>query len=216
MPEFNLFVIGDGEVGKSTFIKMYDGWFHPKYKQTLGFELHPMVFNTTRGEIKFNVYDTVGQAEILDHADYCEADCAIVMFDVTRSGTFFNVQRWSADVICASGKEDLPVLIVGNKCDLKDEREVFQDRIEHMEVSAMFSGYKYVAPFEHLARILLGDDELTIVEAQPSSSSPPPSPLVPADETFLRLLETDEDFAKAYAEAAAASLPTLCDDEEDL
>ena len=137
-----------------------------------------MVFNTTRGEIKFNVYETMGQEVTLDPFDYMEADCAIVMFDVTRFRTCYNVQHWSSNVVRASRKENLRVLIVRNKCDLEDKRQFFQDHFEsdlvsppYMEVSAMISDWKCVAPLECLAQILLGDDELKFVEGQ---TYPPP------------------------------------------
>ena len=55
-------LIGDGGVGKTTFIKRHlTGEFEKKYVATMGAEVHPMNFFTTHGEIKLDVWDTAGQ-----------------------------------------------------------------------------------------------------------------------------------------------------------
>ena len=61
-PEFKLILVGDGGVGKTTFVKRHlTGEFEKKYVATLGVEVHPLNFHTNRGAIKFNVWDTAGQ-----------------------------------------------------------------------------------------------------------------------------------------------------------
>jgi small GTP-binding protein len=61
-PEFKLILVGDGGVGKTTFVKRHlTGEFEKKYVATLGVEVHPLQFHTNRGPIKFNVWDTAGQ-----------------------------------------------------------------------------------------------------------------------------------------------------------
>ena len=37
------------------------GEFEKKYVATLGVEVHPVMFQTNRGKIQFNVWDTAGQ-----------------------------------------------------------------------------------------------------------------------------------------------------------
>ena len=61
-PEFKLILVGDGGVGKTTFVKRHlTGEFEKKYVATLGVEVYPLLFHTNRGPIKFNVWDTAGQ-----------------------------------------------------------------------------------------------------------------------------------------------------------
>merc|ERR1712153_211144 len=64
--EFKLVLVGDGGVGKTTFVKRHlTGEFEKKYIATLGVEVHPMPFFTSKGQIKFNVWDTAGQESLI-------------------------------------------------------------------------------------------------------------------------------------------------------
>ena len=63
--EFKLVLVGDGGVGKTTFVKRHlTGEFEKKYIATLGVEVHPMPFHTSKGQILFNVWDTAGQEKL--------------------------------------------------------------------------------------------------------------------------------------------------------
>ncbi len=49
-------------IGKTTFVKRHKtGEFEKKYNATVGVEVHPISFQTNRGLIVFNVWDTAGQ-----------------------------------------------------------------------------------------------------------------------------------------------------------
>lgn len=59
---FKLVLLGDGGVGKTTFVKRHlTGEFEKKYIATLGVEVHLLKFYTNFGTILFNVWDTAGQ-----------------------------------------------------------------------------------------------------------------------------------------------------------
>ena len=85
-PFLKLVLVGDGGVGKTTFVKRHlTGEFEKKYIPTLGVEVHPMSFHTSKGEYTFDVWDTAGQEKFggLRDGYYVGGKCGIIMFDVS-------------------------------------------------------------------------------------------------------------------------------------
>ena len=170
--EFKLVLCGDGGKGKTTFLKRHlTGEFEKRYIATLGVEVHPMVFFTSRGKIRFQVWDTAGQEKLACLRDgyYIGADCAIIMFDVCSRVTYKNVTKWYKELtrVC----EGIPIVLVGNKVDVADRkvkaRQILFPRkhgIQYYDISAK-SNYQFEKPFLWLLRKLTGDPNLTLVEA---------------------------------------------------
>ncbi|EJW01832.1 small GTP-binding protein domain [Edhazardia aedis USNM 41457] len=128
-------IIGDGGVGKTSFVKRFigDGDFSRAYKATIGVETNFLYFQTTTGHtILFEVWDTAGQ-EInsgLSDIYYIGADGFIVFFDVTSRITHKSVKTWICKAEGANqGKQNLPIVVVGNKVDLMRERKVKADNV---------------------------------------------------------------------------------------
>lgn len=91
IPTFKLVLIGDGGVGKTTFVKRHiSGEFEKKYVATIGVEVRPINFMTNRGPICFHIWDTAGQEKFggLRDGYYIQGKCAIIMFDVTSRITY--------------------------------------------------------------------------------------------------------------------------------
>ncbi len=169
--KFKLVLIGDGGVGKTTFTKRHDtGHFQKPYIPTKGAQVTTIVFNTNLGKIAFDIWDTAGQEKFgeLRECYYIEANCAIIMFDLTSRDTYRNVNKWYQDFtkVCPS----VPICLVGNKADVKD-RKVKANQIgfhrkrnlQYYDISAK-SNYQFEKPFIYLLRQLLGDPNVTLTE----------------------------------------------------
>jgi GTP-binding nuclear protein Ran len=162
-----LVLVGDGGVGKTTFVKRHQtGEFEKKYIPTMGVQVSQLQFETTRGSLVYNIWDTAGQERFggLREGYYLQADCAIIMFDVTSPATYRNVTTWHRDLtrVCPN----IPIVLVGNKIDVRDrkvpaKRVTFhkKNNMRYFEVSAK-SNYHYEMPFLSLARQLTGDANL--------------------------------------------------------
>ncbi|CAF1049754.1 unnamed protein product [Rotaria sordida] len=211
VPQFKLILVGDGGVGKTTFVKRHlTGEFEKKYEATVGVNVHPLNFSTNLGEIIFNVWDTAGQEKFggLRDGYYIGGQCAIIMFDVTSRITYRNVPNWHKDLIRVC--ENIPIVLCGNKVDVKDRKLkaksiTFHRRnsMQYYDISAR-SNYNFEKPFLWLARKLAGNDNLQFVAA---ITLPPPE--IHMDEEMLRKYEEE------LKQAASYPLPEN-DDDDDL
>ena len=171
-PEFKLVLVGDGGVGKTTFVKRHlTGEFEKRYIATLGVEVHPMPFFTSHGQVVFNVWDTAGQEKLggLRDGYYIGGNCGIIMFDVCSRITYSNVPKWYKDLtrVC----EAIPIVLVGNKVDVRDRKVKAKQitfhrkkNLQYYDISAK-SNYQFEKPFVWLLRRMVNDQNLTLVEA---------------------------------------------------
>jgi len=209
IPQFKLVLVGDGGVGKTTFVKRHkSGEFEKKYVATLGVEVHPLTFYTNLGPITYNVWDTAGQEKFggLRDGYYVSGKAAIIMFDVTTRITYKSVNVWHRDLtrVC----ENIPIVLVGNKCDVKDRKvkpkhitfHRKKPNIQYYDISAK-SNYNFEKPFLWITRKLTGNPTVRFV------SEPAYGP---------KEVEMDPNLIKQYdqefMEAANAPLP----DDDDL
>ncbi|KAK3083597.1 hypothetical protein FSP39_000028 [Pinctada imbricata] len=209
MPTFKLVLVGDGGVGKTTFVKRHlSGEFEKKYVATLGVEVHPLQFHTTRGNLVFNVWDTAGQEKFggLRDGYYIQGQCAIIMFDVTSRVTYKNVPNWHRDLVRVC--ENIPIVLCGNKVDIKERKVkakaiVFHRKknLQYYDISAK-SNYNFEKPFLWLARKLCGDPNLEFA-AMPALAPPE----VQLDKAQIQQYEQELQSAQEVA---------LPDDDEDL
>ena len=206
---FKLVLVGDGGVGKTTFVKRHrTGEFEKKYVATIGVEIHPLRFSTNYGQIVFSCWDTAGQECFggLRDGYYIQAKCAIIMFDVTSRQSYKNVPNWYRDLVRVCG--NIPVVLCGNKVDEK-ERKVKPKQIifhrkknlQYYDISAK-TNYNYEKPFLYLARKVTNQQNLSLVE---------PVALFPPVECSLDKA-TLKQYELQLEEAASMPLP---DDDED-
>lgn len=109
------------------------------------------------------MWDTAGQERYrsITKQFFRKADGVVVMYDITDEQSFTAVRQWLTSVQEGAG-EDIPIMLLGNKTDKENEREV-QTRVGEKlakdcqlifyECSAC-SGQNVVDSLVHLARIL--------------------------------------------------------------
>ena len=172
--EFKITLIGDGGVGKTTWIKRHmTGEFEKNYNATLGVEIQQLTFSTNVGQIVFNIWNTAGQEKFSELAAgyYTESDAAIIMFDIGSTVTFKNVPIWLKEFkeIC----KDVPIVIVGNKIDIKEQKVSLVDRGSMTKISDHYydisakSCYNFEKPFLWLARKFTNNRDLEFIPSPP-------------------------------------------------
>jgi len=119
-------IIGDASVGKSNLLLRYVySTFKEEYKLTIGVEFGEKTEILNGKGYKIQIWDTAGQEEFrsITRTYYKNSVCAIVVYDITRRETFDNVLAWIEDCKNNSPKTVF-IVLVGNKCDLEDDRQV--------------------------------------------------------------------------------------------
>jgi small GTP-binding protein len=119
-----LIVLGEANVGKTSIL---DQWLHHNFCRetppTIGAGLSTVDLQVNGNAQTFNIWDTAGTPQFRSVVPmYCrQAAIAVIVFDLTALGTFEKVEAWHEFV----RETAEPVfLLVGNKLDLRDDRDV--------------------------------------------------------------------------------------------
>ncbi|XP_025066051.1 ras-related protein Rab-3A [Alligator sinensis] len=127
---FKILIIGNSSVGKTSFLFRYaDDSFTPAFVSTVGIDFKVKTIYRNDKRIKLQIWDTAGQERYrtITTAYYRGAMGFILMYDITNEESFNAVQDWSTQIKTYSW-DNAQVLLVGNKCDMEDERVVSSER----------------------------------------------------------------------------------------
>ncbi|CAA0836528.1 Ras-related protein RABA5a [Striga hermonthica] len=123
---FKIVLVGDSAVGKSNLLSRFArDEFYPNSKSTIGVEFQTQKMNISGKEVKAQIWDTAGQERFraVTSAYYRGAVGALLVYDISRRQTFESIGRWLNELQTYSDMNVVTIL-VGNKSDLKDAREV--------------------------------------------------------------------------------------------
>ena len=122
--DIKLITLGNSTVGKSSFmIKYIDNSFTFNYTTTLGVDFKQKKIKLKNGkDVRLRIFDTAGQERYraVSASFIKKADGVILMYDISDLDSFEAVDNWIKS-IKDIGKEKLPIILVGNKCDLSDD-----------------------------------------------------------------------------------------------
>ena len=144
---FKIIIIGDLASGKTNILSKYlTNTFEPNSTPTIGVEMKVKDFKIKEDLVKAQFWDTAGQEKYdsLTTSYYKGAKGALIVYDITQKSSFDKIESLLKKLRDNSNK-NVSVILVGNKCDLKDNREVLKEdgeelakklKIKFMEVSA--------------------------------------------------------------------------------
>jgi small GTP-binding protein len=161
MKPFKVVLVGDSGVGKTCIAdRAVSNTFSAESSPTVGAVLLPL--HTPAGtDVTFELWDTAGQERYHTLLPlYCRgAAAAVICLDLSRRSTFESVGEWVKSIKHDAGG-DCEIVLLGNKADLVDQRDLRLDEAENaafqfgidffMEVSAK-TGQGINAFFERLA-----------------------------------------------------------------
>ena len=123
---FKIVLIGDSSVGKTNILSKYiSDEYDPDTQATIGVELSTKNYTFDNNEVKVQIWDTAGQEKYrsITSSYYKGAHGCLLVYDITRKVTFENIDKWLAEIKLSSNNE-INMVLIGNKCDLEDKREV--------------------------------------------------------------------------------------------
>lgn len=135
---FKLLLIGNSGVGKSCILMRYaDNSFTENFFNTIGVDFKIKTISLHDQVIKMQIWDTAGQDRFrtLTSSYYRGAHGIIIVYDVTNRDSFDNVRIWMQEIE-KFASENVNKLLVGNKSDLEEQREVTYD--EGVELAKKF------------------------------------------------------------------------------
>ncbi|KAI4151341.1 MAG: hypothetical protein LQ340_003564 [Diploschistes diacapsis] len=126
LKKFKLVFLGEQSVGKTSLITrfMYDS-FDNMYQATIGIDFLSKTMYLEDRTVRLQLWDTAGQERFrsLIPSYIRDSSVAVVVYDISSLKSFQNTRKWVDDVRGERGN-DVIIVLVGNKTDLNDKREV--------------------------------------------------------------------------------------------
>jgi len=130
MREYKLVVLGSGGVGKSALtVQFVQGIFVERYDPTIEDSYRKQVEIDSQ-HCMLEILDTAGTEQFTAMRDlYMKNGQGFVLaYSITSMGTFNDLHEIRDQILKVKDSEDVPIILVGNKCDLEEEREVGRDQ----------------------------------------------------------------------------------------
>lgn len=130
---FKILFLGDTSVGKTSLLLRYtENEFNSEGVPTLGVDVKYKYISFQNKKIRLDLWDTAGQERFRGIAKnyFRGAHGIIFVCDVTSKPTFVTLKNWIKDAKNNVSKDMTEMIIVGNKIDKIEEREIPQKTIE--------------------------------------------------------------------------------------
>ncbi|XP_069387055.1 GTP-binding protein Rab-3D-like [Paralichthys olivaceus] len=141
---FKLLIIGNSSVGKTSFLFRYaDDSFTSAFVSTVGIDFKVKTIYRNDKRVKLQIWDTAGQERYrtITTAYYRGAMGFLLMYDITSEDSFCAVQDWATQIKTYSW-DNAQVVLVGNKLDLEEERQVQTEDAQRLSAELGFQFFE--------------------------------------------------------------------------
>ena len=162
---FKVLLLGNSDVGKSSLLLRYvDSVWNDAFVSTIGVDFKVKTLTINEKKVKMQIWDTAGQERFRTVVStyFRGAHGILLLYDVTNRDSFKNLESWLIEIE-KNAKEKVLKILIGNKCDLTDDREITSDEgkafalrngMEFMETSAKMNTNVSEA-FETLGKLMI-------------------------------------------------------------
>ncbi|KAK2842290.1 hypothetical protein Q5P01_012490 [Channa striata] len=133
---FKLLLIGDSGVGKTCLLfRFSEDSFNTTFISTIGIDFKIRTIELDGKRVKLQIWDTAGQERFrtITTAYYRGAMGIMLVYDICNEKSFENIKNWIRNIE-EHASSDVEKMILGNKCDMTDRRQVSKDRGEKLAI----------------------------------------------------------------------------------
>jgi Ras-related protein Rab-1A len=124
---FKVLIVGESGVGKSCLLLRFtEGVFIENYISTIGVDFKIRTINQDGVVVKLQIWDTAGQERFraITKSYYHGSHGIVIVYDITDRKSFEKIADWFTQIQQSEPNEDSCKILIGNKSDLNDKREV--------------------------------------------------------------------------------------------
>jgi small GTP-binding protein len=117
-------LIGDSNVGKTSIMRQFcHRKFHEKEHTTVGLDYGERIINISDKNVLIQLWDTAGQERFrnLTPSYYRSAMGILLVYSVTDKSSFNSIEIWMKQ-IKQFAVENIPILVLSNKADVKEKQ----------------------------------------------------------------------------------------------
>nr|XP_005553215.2 ras-related protein Rab-44 isoform X2 [Macaca fascicularis] len=166
---FHVIFLGDSNVGKTSFLHLlHQNSFATGLTATVGVDFRVKTLLVDNKCFVLQLWDTAGQERYhsMTRQLLRKADGVVLMYDITSQESFGHVRYW-LDCLQDAGSDGVVILLLGNKMDCEEERQVSTEAGQQLarELGVSFGecsaalGHNILEPVVNLARSLRMQEE---------------------------------------------------------
>lgn len=131
-PVLKFVLVGESGTGKSSLLlRFVEDSFSASFIATIGIDFKVKQVVLSGKKVKIQVWDTAGQERFktITKAYYRGAEAIILVYDTTDKHSFNKLENWIGDIEGGITHDPIRIL-VGNKCDMAEMRQIQKEEGE--------------------------------------------------------------------------------------
>ena len=126
-------LLGDAAVGKTSLRRHFMGQsFSSQHLMTIGADFSTTQIDIGDDHLTYQIWDIAGDQGMsrIRNQFYKGVKGALCVFDINRQETYLNIPNWITELWQHNGSGEIPIVLLGNKSDLRSKSSVSIENAE--------------------------------------------------------------------------------------